>query len=250
MGGHGGLNILPQKRWNVYNFDNRERVRKDEEAAAREEELKREQSARRDAEFRLEKLRQANQAKRGFQTPQSLPSVSSPQTLAQDSTQEELPDSDSKHINLFQGWNGFQMEGEKSDDRKEKKKDDSRPPKKQKKMKEGGESVRTILPEDEKYRLGYGVAGKDAKTPWYLSKSSVAQQEENEEDERRSNSKEFSQRNGEMRGKKRSLQELREERLRREQQERERAQKLLFPSTSDSRIKRDSNGQNRAVSQI
>jgi len=21
MGGHGGLNILPQKRWNVYNLD-------------------------------------------------------------------------------------------------------------------------------------------------------------------------------------------------------------------------------------
>jgi len=29
MGGHGGLNILPQKRWNVYNFDNREKVEKD-----------------------------------------------------------------------------------------------------------------------------------------------------------------------------------------------------------------------------
>jgi len=23
MGGHGGLNILPQKKWNVYNYDNR-----------------------------------------------------------------------------------------------------------------------------------------------------------------------------------------------------------------------------------
>lgn len=23
MGGHGGLNILPQKKWNVYNWDNR-----------------------------------------------------------------------------------------------------------------------------------------------------------------------------------------------------------------------------------
>ncbi|KAG5539856.1 hypothetical protein RHGRI_020167 [Rhododendron griersonianum] len=53
MGGHGGLNILPQKRWNVYNFDNREKVRKDEEAAAKEEQLKR------DTEFRIEQLRQA-----------------------------------------------------------------------------------------------------------------------------------------------------------------------------------------------
>ena len=32
MGGHGGLNILPQKKWNVYNYDNREKVMKDREA--------------------------------------------------------------------------------------------------------------------------------------------------------------------------------------------------------------------------
>ena len=31
MGGHGGLNILPQKRWNVYRQDNQEKVRKDQE---------------------------------------------------------------------------------------------------------------------------------------------------------------------------------------------------------------------------
>mmetsp|Transcript_20681 Transcript_20681/g.39301 ORF Transcript_20681/g.39301 Transcript_20681/m.39301 type:complete len:364 (+) Transcript_20681:124-1215(+) len=29
-GGHGGLNILPQKSWNVYNWDNREKVAADE----------------------------------------------------------------------------------------------------------------------------------------------------------------------------------------------------------------------------
>ena len=40
MGGHGGLNILPQKSWNVYNRDNRQKVEADEreaEAAVREE---------------------------------------------------------------------------------------------------------------------------------------------------------------------------------------------------------------------
>jgi hypothetical protein len=36
MGGHGGLNILPQKSWNVYNRENRLRVQRDEEQAARE----------------------------------------------------------------------------------------------------------------------------------------------------------------------------------------------------------------------
>lgn len=30
MGGHGGLNILPQKKWNVYNRDNRTIVERDQ----------------------------------------------------------------------------------------------------------------------------------------------------------------------------------------------------------------------------
>ena len=34
MGGHGGLNILPQKKWNVYGRDNRLRVARDEKAHA------------------------------------------------------------------------------------------------------------------------------------------------------------------------------------------------------------------------
>ena len=33
MGGHGGLNILPQKKWNVYNYDNRAIVEKDKKEA-------------------------------------------------------------------------------------------------------------------------------------------------------------------------------------------------------------------------
>ena len=33
MGGHGGLNILPQKKWNVYNYDNRAIVDKDKKEA-------------------------------------------------------------------------------------------------------------------------------------------------------------------------------------------------------------------------
>ncbi|CAN1178638.1 DEAD-box ATP-dependent RNA helicase 41 [Linum perenne] len=50
------LNILPQKGWNVYREDNKTKVRKDEEAAAKEEQLKREQSRKKDTEFRLEQL--------------------------------------------------------------------------------------------------------------------------------------------------------------------------------------------------
>jgi len=35
MGGHGGLNILPQKKWNVYNYDNRDIVEKDKKIHAK-----------------------------------------------------------------------------------------------------------------------------------------------------------------------------------------------------------------------
>jgi len=36
MGGHGGLNILPQKSWNVYNYEARRKVAENEAAAAAE----------------------------------------------------------------------------------------------------------------------------------------------------------------------------------------------------------------------
>lgn len=51
MGGHGGLNILPQKKWNVYNYDNRvkveadkqkyKRIRKEQKEKIREDKAKR-----------------------------------------------------------------------------------------------------------------------------------------------------------------------------------------------------------------
>jgi len=56
MGGHGGLNILPQKSWNVYNWDNREKVRKDELAHAFDEEQRREQRLQHEREFRRQVL--------------------------------------------------------------------------------------------------------------------------------------------------------------------------------------------------
>ena len=40
MGGHGGLNILPQKKWNVYNPDNREIVERDKRHAREREQAK------------------------------------------------------------------------------------------------------------------------------------------------------------------------------------------------------------------
>ncbi|XVF10818.1 hypothetical protein REPUB_Repub07fG0216400 [Reevesia pubescens] len=155
MGGHGGLNILPQKRWNVYNYENREKVRKDEEAAAKEEQLKREQARKRDAEFRLEQLRTArglaplNKAKAGGSEP------------------AEVVESESKsgHINLFEGIKFFDpIKGLEEEGAAEK---DGF---KRKKLKKEEAAPKVVAPEDEKYRLGYGLAGKGVKLPWYLER--------------------------------------------------------------------------------
>lgn len=56
MGGHGGLNILPQKRWNVYGRDNRLRVARDEEAAAANEKKKLEEERQREKDARYRAL--------------------------------------------------------------------------------------------------------------------------------------------------------------------------------------------------
>ncbi|THU69069.1 hypothetical protein C4D60_Mb08t10480 [Musa balbisiana] len=95
VGGHGGLNILPQKRWNGYNYENREKVRRDEEAAAREEQLQHEKSRRRDAKFCLERLHRA----RGlhYQQPSAF-------------------DDDSRHFNLFDDLSDFSSHGGTQDE--------------------------------------------------------------------------------------------------------------------------------------
>ncbi|KAJ4716841.1 Leukocyte receptor cluster member 1 [Melia azedarach] len=152
MGGHGGLNILPQKRWNVYNYENREKVRKDEEAAAKEEQLKREEVRKRDAEFRLEHLR----ASRGL-----APLNKAEEPVKETAIEPIESESKSNHINLFEGIKIFDpvkgLENEVSSE-----KDGF---KRKKMRKEEVQAAKVVTPDDEKYRLGYGVAGKGVKLP-------------------------------------------------------------------------------------
>lgn len=213
MGGHGGLNILPQKRWNVYNYDNREKVKRDEEAAAREEQLKQEQSRKRDAEFRLEQLRSA----RGL-----APLIRGEEQSQSDPTSDHInvqSEPTPGHINLFEGIKIFDpikvLENEGPEDRDGSKK---------KKMKKEEVISKVITAEDEKYRLGYGLAGKGVKLPWYLQKPS-------EDDDGKSEEGNGLSRGGKGEGKKsgkKTLEELREERLRREKKEKERERALIM----------------------
>eukprot|EP00268_Persea_americana_P040510 TRINITY_DN40252_c0_g1_i1.p1 TRINITY_DN40252_c0_g1~~TRINITY_DN40252_c0_g1_i1.p1 ORF type:complete len:224 (-),score=64.80 TRINITY_DN40252_c0_g1_i1:427-1098(-) len=209
MGGHGGLNILPQKRWNVYNYENREKVRRDEEAAAKEEQLKQDQSRKRDAELRLETLRQA----RGIHVPR-------PQSPSPSPDPNSNSNSNSKHINLFEGLKIFPFSGRPEDDVQE----DG--PKKQKRQRRNdaptAAAPKVVLPEDDKYRLGYGVAGKGVKAPWYLSRP-LASEDGNGGSATAPQQAESSRKAS---GKK-TLEELREERMKREKQEKERERALF-----------------------
>ncbi|KAK9698773.1 hypothetical protein RND81_08G130000 [Saponaria officinalis] len=214
MGGHGGLNILPQKRWNVYNFDNREKVRKDEENAAKEEQLKREQYRRRDSELRLQQLRRTRNL-----VPDSPPSQPPLPESPAPAVSEEAKN-DSKHINLFEGIKIF--DPIMVDEKKRKRRDDEendRMKKMMKSMRMKKEEVRVVGPEDEKYRLGYGVVGKGVKAPWYALKRNVDDDDDDEEERR----------NVVVMKKtvKKSVEELREERLKREMAEMERERALL-----------------------
>ncbi|GAU24489.1 hypothetical protein TSUD_156010 [Trifolium subterraneum] len=231
MGGHGGLNILPQKRWNVYNFDNREKVRKDEEAAAREEQIKREQSRKRDTEVRLERLRTSRGLAPTIQPRESEPEPKT-EPKAEPEIQVEAEAGDPGHINLFKGIKIFDpirvpkrdIEGEKEEFKMKSKK--------LKLRKEPGESsIRPVGPEDEKYRLGYGIAGKGVHLPWYVQNKKLNGNVDDDDDVggvKGENS--GGDRKGEKR--KKTLEELREERLKRERKEKEREMALRHPKQS------------------
>ncbi|KAK7389304.1 hypothetical protein VNO78_24183 [Psophocarpus tetragonolobus] len=219
MGGHGGLNILPQKRWNVYNYDNREKVRRDEEQAAKEEQLKREQARKRDAEFRLHRLRSARGLAPSIPTPESEPKTSS----------------DPAHINLFDGINIFdpilKTAAAERDDGTKKRKEGGPKPKPQ--------LAPVVGPEDEKYRLGYGLAGKGVQLPWYVRKpdcDGVDVKDESGDGDRRENT-------GEK--KRKTMEELREERLKRERKEKDRERALRHDKMPSHR---DASGSRRKFS--
>uniref|UniRef100_A0A452YJ46 CBF1-interacting co-repressor CIR N-terminal domain-containing protein n=1 Tax=Aegilops tauschii subsp. strangulata TaxID=200361 RepID=A0A452YJ46_AEGTS len=241
MGGHGGLNILPQKRWNVYRFDNQEKVRVDEAEAARQDQLQREATRRRESHARLVALRR----NRGLHADQVAP-PRPPPPAARSADQVAPPRppppaarpaipppvaSDGDHINLFSGGGGAadfaalaSASGGRGAAREREPAADTKPnPKKRKKE----EEVRTAGPDDEKYKLGYGLAGKGVAAPWYMSKPFASSSKER---------RDYPEGNGEKRsGGKKSIEELREERRKREAKEKERERALLATTARKER---------------
>ncbi|KAI5017380.1 hepatoma-derived growth factor-related protein 2 [Hordeum vulgare subsp. vulgare] len=244
MGGHGGLNILPQKRWNVYRFDNQEKVRVDEAEAARQDQLQREATRRRESHARLVALRRNRGLQADSPSPPRAPSPppSSARPAHQVAPRRSPPPaarpaepspvaSDGDHINLFSGGGGAadfaalaSASGGRGAAREREPAADTKPnPKKRKKE----EEVRTAGPDDEKYKLGYGLAGKGVAAPWYMSKPLASSSKER---------RDYAEGTGEKRsGGKKSIEELREERRKREAKEKERERALLAPTARKER---------------
>ncbi|XP_057730705.1 uncharacterized protein C5E4.10c-like [Arachis stenosperma] len=182
MGGHGGLNILPQKRWNVYNYKNREKIRRDEEQATRNEQIKCDEVRKRDVELRLECLCTAKSL---------APLVKA--KAKEEKQEEEEEELELKNLEIEKRK---ELLGKREGWKKEKRM----------KKEEGKSSGVVVGPEDEKYRLRpYGVAGKGVKMPWYLEIRNGADEKGDEDD----NDGEVKNENKKKNGRK-TLEELRE----------------------------------------
>lgn len=252
MGGHGGLNILPQKRWNVYNFDNREKVKRDEEAAARQEAIEKQQERQREAEARLEKLREIAQAKKRDPSELRITGEEAEQESAREDDSEAVVEAARpQHFSLFDVGKDATEKAQGSKDwindlkvhstRGGLDKQDIR------ELKRMEKAVRA--PEDEGYEFGSGLIGKSGKKPWYSTKRFMVDRSsepsdrslkrrssssDEERPEKRSRRKEEKLEKHAKRKEKKSLsgrktiEELRAERVQREQQERDKARKVVI----------------------
>ncbi|CAK73993.1 unnamed protein product (macronuclear) [Paramecium tetraurelia] len=110
MGGHGGLNILPQKKWNVYNMENRNIVERDKRKERERVQKEKRKEHKEQAGNRIQKLKQQRRA--ASHTPSR--SVSESQSRSRSRSQSQKKQGSSKvnaelreileakqHINLF-----------------------------------------------------------------------------------------------------------------------------------------------------
>ncbi|GAQ88071.1 hypothetical protein KFL_003980060 [Klebsormidium nitens] len=215
MGGHGGLNILPQKSWHVYNYEAREKVRRDEEAHAAEEQNQRDRQLQVEGELRRRKL--LDKAKKRHRNednltgePARLAANSEPAAPQSNALQTAQPQ---EHINLFEGVT---------------------PPEP---VKKGSRTAVGSLKaeaegaaEDAKHRLGYGcVSGVDGVAkPWYLKKSGLEQDTPEKREEKSVEKPRKDAERPPAKSGKKTIEQLRAERVQRENAEKERQRRLML----------------------
>jgi hypothetical protein len=162
--------------------------------------------------------------------PTIQPRESEPESKTEPKAESELEveaeTGDPGHINLFEGIKIFDPIRVPKRDIDAEKEELKMKTKKLKLRKEPGESsIRAVGPEDEKYKLGYGIAGKGVQLPWYVQNKKLNDDDDDVGGVNGENS------GGDRRGEKRkkTLEELREERLKRERKEKEREMALRHP---------------------
>lgn len=138
MGGHGGLNILPQKKWNVYGREQRLKVARDEEKHEAEERKSRDIRISEEKEHRHRTLLQRA---RGMAPTGSNACPKNP-----------LQKSSSDHINFFE-----EVEANSSHP-------DNDRTKKEERSRRGNPDTQTMDPRfDESFKLGHNMS----LAPWY-----------------------------------------------------------------------------------
>ncbi|KAJ3416288.1 hypothetical protein HDV05_002228 [Chytridiales sp. JEL 0842] len=196
MGG-GGLQILQHKSWHVYSTKNREKVRKDEEAARIEEEKKRQRVVGAEQEHRLSVLR--SKKRRHIESDDDQLSLKNP------SSKEE-------RFSLFE-----------------------KPEKEEQSVKESDERHGNDGKYQATVRYNNSLGG-DTKVPWYAKPVEEKKDASDEERPRKSSSKPNKPKSSKSKKHaKKSVEQLRQDRIAREAAERAKADKLLYGSNQPSK---------------
>ncbi|GAX73627.1 hypothetical protein CEUSTIGMA_g1078.t1 [Chlamydomonas eustigma] len=156
MGGHGGLNILPQKSWHVYRRDNVSKVEKDEALARQKEEEEREKHQNAEREYRKCLLLQRSRSHALIGT--SVENNQDQLALPPAPPTTEVGLTQSQHINFWREDEAM-LKAQHPDVVAEKK-DEAR--------RRGKEDLYTTDAKfDERFKMGYGLTGSK---PWYAAK--------------------------------------------------------------------------------
>eukprot|EP01147_Barroeca_monosierra_P003394 gene3394-6048_t len=151
MGG-GGLRILPHKSWNVWNFENRERVRRDEEQARKDEEERQRRAQKADQESRLGLLRKRAKTDEDIPLTETVSATSVEEHSKKTTNTTSTKQQPQKHINFFEDLEKQFKEQEQATEKEKKKK---------KELEEWQKKVGALT------YLGQTVLDSQGKQPWY-----------------------------------------------------------------------------------